>query len=266
MRRWASLVAAIVCLGGTALCADGAVFTLADGNATAVVDPAGAGMYDWTVDGVDQLGKQWFWMRIGSTGAESNIGTLPYVGGLSDTNFDGSAETLYLRYTSSRAKVELTLILRGGADGSGTSDIIESIAITNISASPLDLHFFQYVDLNLNDSTTDDSLVITGGNTATQTSRFSRVGETVVTPAPSHFQAATASLMLAALDDADPTTLSDAPGPVGPDDLAWAFQWDALIAVGGKLIISKDKQVIPEPCTMILLTAGAVATLLRKRR
>ncbi|MCE5327424.1 MAG: PEP-CTERM sorting domain-containing protein [Planctomycetaceae bacterium] len=266
MSRRASLVAVIMCLSGTALCANGAVFTLADGNATAVVDAAGAGMCDWTVDGVDQLGRQWFWLRLADIGPESNVSTLPYIGGLTDTNFDGFAETLYLCYTSPQVMIELTFILRGGAAGSGTSDIIESIAISNISSSPLTTHFFQYVDLNLNNSVINKSLVITGGNTATQAMDSCRVAETVVTPRPSHYQAGTAPLTQAALEDALPTTLSDTTGPTGPDDLAWAFQWDALIAAGGKLIISKDKQVIPEPCTMILLTVGAVATLLRKRR
>ena len=56
----------------------------------------------------------------------------------------------------------------GGAPGSGTGDILESIAITNTGASPLSLHFFQYVDLDLYASLINSSVRITGGNTATQ--------------------------------------------------------------------------------------------------
>ena len=54
--------------------------TLANGNSTALVDVgSSAGMYNWTVDGVNQLAQQWFWYRVGSANGESPISALPYL-------------------------------------------------------------------------------------------------------------------------------------------------------------------------------------------
>jgi hypothetical protein len=66
---------------------------------------------------------------------------------------------------------------------------------------------------------------------------------------------------LAELIDAVPTTLSDTPATgvvLGPGDLAWAYQWDFVVPVGGTFQISKDKHLsgIPEPAAALLLSMG----------
>ncbi len=267
MHRYISIAIILFCAICFPRAGRSAVFTLSDGNATATVEnTGGAGMYDWKVDGVDYLQMQWFWLRIGESGPESRLDSLPFIrGGLSDTNGDDTLETLYLQYASTKIKVELTFMLRRPA-GSGTSGIVESIAITNVSSSSLNLHFFQYVDLDLYGSRVNDSVEITGGNTATQWFDRIRCAEAVATPAPSHFQVGMAHDILNSLQDQQPTTLSDASGPIGPGNLTWAFQWDATLAAKGKLLISKDKQIVPEPATLALLMLGSLAAVIRRRK
>lgn len=247
--------------------AGAAVFTIADDNSVAVVDSAGGiGMRDWRIDGVDHLQQQWFWYRVGQTGPESPIDALPLErAGVSDTDFDGTPETLYLRYGTPQLRVEVTFLLTGGAAGSGISDIAESIALTNLGTAPLDIHFYQYCNLHLNGSPENDAVQILTGNRAVQAFGARTASETVHTPAASHCQVSLAPATLASLQDGLPTTLSDASGPLGPGDLSWAFQWDTTIAPGKNYLISKDKQIVPEPATVSLLALGAAAIRRRKR-
>jgi hypothetical protein len=53
--------------------------TLTNDNSSATLnltDP-GSGMNSWTVDGQNQLSDQWFYYRIGNSGAAASVGTLP---------------------------------------------------------------------------------------------------------------------------------------------------------------------------------------------
>ncbi|MBE3069060.1 MAG: PEP-CTERM sorting domain-containing protein [Planctomycetes bacterium] len=242
---------------------------LQDANSIAQFDvTTSAGLNEWLVDGTNHMYQQWFWYRVGPAGGEQPINALTLDGAplVTDTNNDGSPDTLYTRYLGQGFAIDLWYILAGGATGSGTSEIAEIIRINNTSATDsLDFHFFQYADFNLNDDGSQDTVDITGGNTAYQASPTAYVAETVVTPKPSHFEAALSGMTLASLSDAAPTTLSDTP-TAGPGDVSWAFEWDKEIAPGQTLLISKDKNIVPEPATMALMGTGLVIALAARRK
>lgn len=245
---------------------------LQDKNSSALIDPTGPlpyGNYSWTVDGVEQLALQWFWYRIGNN-PESALHTLPLVGQFSvDTNpfTDVRADSLsVLHRAPGLMEVETVYTLRGGNSGSRQSDLMEGITIRNLSAAPLPITFFQYADFNVQGTPNDDSLYMPYPNTARQNDPVASVSETVVTPTPTHHQVDLAAPLLAMLNDAAPTVLNDLSGPLGPADVAWAFQWDFLIPAGGSVLISKDKQITPEPATMVLIFAGLAGWGLRRRR
>ena len=229
------------------------------------------GLSSWRVDGREYMYQQWFWYRLGNTGGETSVDSLTLDGSpiLSDLNNDGKNDTLYTRYLGDGFKVELWFILAGGPPGSGASDLGEIIRVTNTGSQSLDFHFFQYADFDLSDQ--NDTIVITGGtdltagNTAHQTAPGAEVAETVVTPRPSSHQVGLDGNLLALLEDDNPTALTGESGPV-TGNASWAFQWDKVLAPGRTLLISKDKNITPEPATLALMGGGVAAVLVVRRR
>jgi hypothetical protein len=244
-----------------------ALLTLIDDNSSADFDTATpSNNYNWFVDATDLLAQQAFWYRVGPAGPENSVHTLPIgVQGTSDANFDGNPDTLFVRYNGAGFRIETRYTLDGGTPGSGNSDMGEQISIINLTPSPLDFHFYQYADFDLS---AVDTVLFTNANAVDQTGGGLRLAETVVTPVPSHREAAFFPITLNKLNDALPTTLSDNAG-AGPGDVTWAFQWDVIIPPSGSYQISKDKNIIrvPEPglTSLIGLVAGLLLTQRRTR-
>jgi hypothetical protein len=167
----------------------------------------------------------------------------------------------YTPLTNGSYSVSVDYLLTGSPSGPGRmfSDISEMITIMNHSASPLDFHFFQYSDFNLNGVQGGQSAQI-GKNLR---GRFNEarllstsgaaLTETVVTPGANHGEAAIYPQTLALLNDGAATSLSDNLNPVGPGNVTWALEWDFIIAPGSSVGISKDKllevSAVPETST-----------------
>jgi hypothetical protein len=268
---WLWAARTLLCILMIVLClraapASAALLSLIDNNSSADFDTATpSNNYNWFVDGTDLLAQQAFWYRIGAAGPESSVHTLPIgVQGTSDTNFDGNPDTLFVRHNGAGFRVETTYTLRGGAPGSRSADMGELISIFNLGQSNLEFHFFQYADFDLSAA---DTVLFTNANTVDQSGGAIRLSETIVTPVPSHREAAFFPVTLNKLNDALPTTLIDNAG-IGAGDVTWAFQWDVIIPPSSTFQISKDKsiRIIPEPASAALLIAGFTIMGMRKSR
>jgi hypothetical protein len=258
--------------------ANATTFTLTDLNSSAQINDASqAGMSNWTVNGVNQLSQQWFWFRVGSSGAQASIDTLPLVSAIaSDTNANPGNDTLTLRYGSATTFfIDIKYTLNGSA--SSGSDMGEQISITNKSTtSPLDFHFFQYTNFDLNGTPAGDNVTLLNSNTVRQSKGSTVIAETVTTPAANHYELGLTTdspNTLFRLNNVNGLTLNDQPtGPNptrGPGDATWAFEWDPTIGANSTFQISKDKNLsIPEPGTSALIitvgTAFAGLSFLRK--
>ena len=259
--------------------------TLTNGQSTAHVDPStSAGMYHWDIQGQNQLNQQWFWYRIGDTGGEQPINAIS----APSTN-QISAGIAQITYDNAILGVTIQFSLTANASpvtvGSSTwADMGEQITLVNHSASPLSLHFFQYSNFDLGAPSNDDAELLQLVHHAdryvgaSQSDATNSLTESVseVSPWANEGEVNFFHDTLDKLNDALPTTLSNAVGPVGPGNVTWALEWDLTLAAnGGSIGISKDKSLniillpnggnVPEPSTIGLLACGAAALLLRRR-
>jgi hypothetical protein len=251
---WMTLsILAVVALLIGAPPANAAITTLSDLNSTVTIDSGSqAGMSSWVVDGVNQLFQQWFWYRIGSTGGESSINTISaatVTPGLGTRQVD-------ITYSNSSLSVDVVYTLTGGTAGTHTSDVAESIRITNTSSASETIHFFQYSDFDLNNTLGGQTVSFPNVNTVDQTGTGVVLSETVATPAPNERQASPFPVIVNSLNDANPTTL-DGTNTAINTDATWGFQWDTTLGAGGSMLISKDKRLsasgVPEPASIVLL-------------
>ncbi|HEX4054263.1 MAG TPA: hypothetical protein VHX86_08360 [Tepidisphaeraceae bacterium] len=258
--------AAVATLLGISAAKSNAAFVLMNNNSTISLspsDPTGPGA--WTVDGVNQLGEEWFWFRIGNSAGQTNLASLPETSSmLLDTT--GGTENNFARFTygsPTALQVVLTYILAGGQTGSGASDLSESLDISNDGTTTQTYHFFEYTNFNLGDSTTGQSVTITGGNTATVDGN-GKEAQTVVSPEPSEYEASSTSAVPDLLSQISSTTSSAtlddvASAPSG--DTEWGFEWDITLKAGGSYVIAIDKDISPHAVTPVPEPAGAVALL-----
>lgn len=269
-RAWLAGAVVSVWLGTMLSPAHAVIYTLEDGNSTAGFEvDASNGQFSWLIDGSEHIAQQWFWYRTAAMNAEAPINALNRIGAFtSDTNpfSDPRQDSLGVLYRNgaNTLEIETLFTLRGGVTNSRTADILEGITLRNKSASPLTISFFQYADFDLDNSGGQDMVTFLNDNTVRQVSGNFSVTETVVLPLPTHHQASLVPVILNSLNDGAPTVLSDNAGPVGPGNVAWAFQWDFVIAPNSSVIISKDKQITPEPASLALLLGGLLLGLRRR--
>jgi hypothetical protein len=261
------LLSSILGFTGFAVQTEAQIKTMTDGNSVAQINTSSqAGMFSWTVDGLNQLAQQWFWYRVGASGPEFSIDTIG-----APTSTQTNANVLTTVYTGSQLSVRLDYVLRGGTPGSGTADLNEQVTINNLSGAPLALHFFQYSDFDLNGTAGGDTVQLGKNgsglyNLADQTKGATTLAETVTTPGANEGEAAFFNSTLVKLNNGVADTLNNNAGPVGPGDVTWALEWDTTIATGGSFIIGKDKNItgVPEPGTFALMSVGLLVWAWRR--
>jgi len=245
------------------------VYQLTSGNSSVDLYPTSStGMNNWQVDGVNQLGKQWFWCRDGAY--EYSLDTLV----ASPPTFvkTGNNQLTGTYYDDANYSVTVNWTLSGGALGSGTSSIEESYAIRNAAATTLQLSVFEYADFDIANTANNDTVTLykDGFN------KFNRVVQTdpsgvssviTVSASADHGEANVYPNTLNSLTDYSPTTLDDNAGPVGPADVTSALEWDLSIGAGDTYTIDILKQIeVPEPSVLSLLAAGLGIWALRRPR
>ncbi len=262
--RWFEGALFVVLVGGLAFQSEAQIYTVSQNDSIALVDAGSqAGVYNWSVGGVNQLFQQWFWYRVGSSGPESSIDTISPV---SETSSGANKATL--TYANSTISVKTAYSL--AAPGNGTATLSELITVMNTSAISQDYHFFQYSDFDLGGTTGGQSVQFYNNGSSTyyeviQTGGTGSMVETAIAPSATSMevQAGLYPVILNALTDGVATTLNNNLSS-GSGDVAYAYEWDATLAPGSSLLISKLMSV-PEPSSMALISSGMLALALLRR-
>jgi len=243
------------------------VIELRDGSSIVKIDPLSqAGLFTWSVNGINLLPQQWFWFRTGNT-AERSIDamTLDPDSMMTYTLFgDPGPDTASWRYTSPGLSLQMDVSL---VDANPTRSLSQVLTWTNTSASPLTLTLFQYVNFHLGSGSNQIDF---NDGASLQTGSGYRA-ETWVTPFDTRltgFEAAAVPYTRNELNDATSTSfgqsLDSASGDVGA-----AFEWQAQVPVTGSFQISTIENLTapetPEPSSAAL-AIGALAAMFYVRR
>ena len=230
-----------------------------------IVTNSQAGMNSWTIDGKNILDQQWFWYRVGSSGGQSSLDTLPATYTLVDPS------DLNASFTGSTFVVSATLSLSGSPSGDGTSDLSIQFKVKNTSGSPITFHFFEYSNFVLG-GPPGDTVQFVNSNAVSQAGNLGSVFENAAATggsgfsAPMEHEANVTFNTLNNLNSGSPYTLNNATN-AGPGDVTWAFEWDLPIAAGASSQFSKNiSVVVPEPSTVMLVGLGMISALTLRRR
>jgi hypothetical protein len=262
----ANLPLIIALLGVWAPRASADPITLAHLNSTVAIDPHSVdGLFGWTVDGVDHIFEQSFWFRPAASGPAANISTLGVA-----HSVGANGRTASVSYTSSDFQVDLDYTLTGRSAGSGVSRMTELTSIHNLTDRPLDFSLWQETDFDVNDSPGGDKSVFTSPGSFEQRDN-GKLARVMVGLAPDGWQMSLFPMIFLQLNS-DAPDLLDCCTPLGPGDIALAFQWDFTLAPvsqpGSTFTIATEKAIVPEPGTLVLFAIGlgGLAAARAKRR
>ena len=271
--RLGAVALAVAVVFAAAPAARGALIALTDGTSTVGINPESSmGVYEWNIGSNTYLNQQWFWFRNDLDDYDDHEYSIDELS--APVVINPIPNLAIVNYTDSQNRfgIQVTYLLTGGT-GTETSDLAETIRITNLSDDPMTFTFFQYSDFDLAGDPDDHKVAVTGGNTVIQSDYGTTVKllETVVTGAPDLCETGIGPATLAKLTDLLVDDLDGSAVQNGPANLTWAFQWDdQTIAPGEDFIISKDKLLttatvpVPEPAGLGLI--GIALLGWRKRR
>ena len=169
-----------------------------------------------------------------------------------------SADSILMNYEGGPLLVEAFFDL----DGYPThSSIFERLTITNTDNEEITLSIYEYDNVDLDDY--EDNFAYGDTSGITQYGGDITAKVIPISPSPDYFEITEYSDTYDNIWDG--YDLSNTGSPFGPGDATFAFQWDVTIPGEGSFEITKnkelwlipyDKNVIPEPATMLLFGSG----------
>ncbi|HEY9880864.1 MAG TPA: hypothetical protein V6D29_20560 [Leptolyngbyaceae cyanobacterium] len=252
---------------------------LSNGNSKVLVDLGSLGVYDWTVDGVNQvfrantypgpLGELYF-LNLGQEPNRPEVGLNTFT---LNTFEQRATNALTASFTGFGGILDFQydMELQGGQIGSGFSSRYETVTLINRSNTSQEISLFSYLDFEIAQTYRDDTLLIEGGS-LTQSDPTGTKAIVTVDQLPDNFEAGTYPILFTKLAlDGGRTTLNGQNSVVNGDGSA-ILQFNRVLAPGESAVFRFLKQIektstqdVPEPGIVIALSSTAVAGLLLKK-
>jgi hypothetical protein len=250
------ILAMALVLCGFAMSAQAATVNLTDANSTFQIETAPPGFggltgaVNWTVDGVDQLFQQQWFIGFGA-GNQQPISNFPsVVTAPPPNNFANIVYTSAGNWT-----LDTTYALSGGAAGTGRSDLAQQATFNNISGATQNLRLYLYTDFDLSNTDFDNGVTIDGNHHAVQFDNRTLM-DSIFGPDASRVEANLFANTFISLSGGAAYALNNVTS-AGPGDVTWAFEWDVTVPAGGSFQLSLDNLITPVPVPPAVFLFGS---------
>jgi hypothetical protein len=232
----------------------------------------------WTVDGVDTLFSDLFFLNLGNTPARRYLGLenlRPLAFHQSSPNRATAAFSTY----GGGLSLSLDSVLWGGAAGSFSATRRETVTLTNTGTTALEVSLFKYIDYDLRfDGLVNNDTVAFAQNTLMQTDPSRALATLSVDQTPTAVQLGPYGQLLAQFYNSPAVDLQNSPAPLVNRDVTAAMQFDRILNPGEsasfQFFLAVQRQpktkAVPEPGTATALLGlglfGMIAARLRCRR
>ena len=222
-----------------------------------------AGLSDWLVGGVNQLGYQWLYYSVGAS-AVSSIDTIsPFTA----PTFVNAQPNPFLTetYANSTLSVKTTYQLQGSSSASGSAGLQTTINLQNLSGSTQTFHLYQYSDFDLGGVLGNQTVQFAGTGMPYQVTQTGPVGSGPLKGSISALGATVEEIagiegtnLLGLFPGSQAPTYNDSSLTAGPGDVAYAYEIDITLSANQSLTVS-ELQTVPEPSTMALIFVGTLS-------
>lgn len=253
-----------------------AVITLNSGNAVYVstapttATGTGIGTADFRPDNIaGQIGDRmttntWFWRINGVDTREFQFSSAAGFGFVEAGSGTNTGTRAWTGLGAGAFNALQTIVLTDGANP-GEATVVQTMAITNLGANPLDIALFHHSDIDLNGTFGTDSASLQGGDTMNITDGpqgllWQGVGQNA-------YQAMPFNQLAPLHTNAVINNLNNTGLPFAPADFTGSFQWNLVIGVGETATVTSIYTAynVPAPGALALLgLAGLIGG--RRRR
>lgn len=183
--------------------------------------PTGAGASD-------HVYQQWWWYRIGSTGPETALPT--------PTMQSYMGNTATLDHTTASFTSQLTVTLADGV-ASAAGSAVQAMTVTNVTAAPIDLHLFCYIDFDVLGSAGDSAAFVAGDTDHIRVTDATGAYSDFLGVDADAYQVTTFAGLRTQLNDAATTNLANTGVPFPAADFTGGFQWNRTVAAGESVTV-----------------------------
>jgi len=215
----------------------------------------------------DHLVRNWWYYRVQGDSRERPFGNYTKSGGGTVTTTEvstGNKSTFTITERAANNSVRFNAVLAYtlSSGPSGSWALLEmALRVTNPTAVPLTVAFFNYLDADIAGSANNDSATLHKPDVIRITDPGGQVFyHSAVNP--NAYRVTAANTLRTALLDASVTNLNNTGLPFGAGNYTGAWQWNATIAPGQSITLysafgNVEPVSVPEPETWAMVAAGA---------